>query len=144
MTLFVLMDRQTRTKNGRGRSFTRQATRRPCEVILRLPPTLRTEVVFATFTVSGFSAPPYIAVSGLTEKKAVPNTFPDGILAVRVPGFCRGGDDLFNKSEDWLVFLRSDKKDTAQERENSPQSPVPSITNKKFIHYNDEVLTKLV
>jgi len=89
-----------------------------------------------TFTASGMSAPPYIAVSGLTKEELSAEDCPDGILAAKVPGLCKGGDDVYNNNIGWLVFLRADKR----ENQVNEDKVKLSIANKKFIHYNDEVL----
>jgi len=99
---------------------------------------LRVRLTF-TFTASGLAAPPYIAVSGLTDEELSPKLCPDGILAAEVPNLCKGGDDLFNNGSGWLVFLRADKKDR-----DDPEKAALSIANKKFIHYNDDVLVPFI
>lgn len=86
---------------------------------------LRVRLTF-TFTASGLAAPPYVAVSGLTEDELSPELCPDGILAEKVANPCKGGDDLFNNGYGWLVFLRSDKKSSANNGD-----PKLSIGNKK-------------
>ena len=96
---------------------------------------LRVRLTF-TFTASGLAAPPYVSVSGLTEEELSVELCPDGILACKVPGLCKGGDDLHNNGYGWLVFLRADKRDK--------NSPGLSIANKKFIHYNDDVLLPFI
>lgn len=84
------------------------------------------------FAASELAAPPYVAISGLTEEELSVEDCPDGILAAKVPGLAKGGDDIFfNNSVGWLVFLRIDKKSNQGEL---------STANKKFIHYNDNVL----
>ena len=93
-----------------------------------------------TFTASGLAAPPYVAVSGLTEDELSPILCPDGIVAEKVAGLCKGGNDLFNDSFGWLVFLRADKKVSKEEQEEA----FLSIANKKFIHYNDKVLLPFI
>ena len=57
---------------------------------------------------------------------------PDGLLAAEIPGLCKGGDDIFNMGIGWLVFLRADKKDKSEDKEEATLS----IANKKFLHYN--------
>ena len=96
-----------------------------------------------TFTASGLAAPPYVAVSGLTDSELSPEDCPDGILAAEIPNLCKGGDDLFNNGPGWLVFLRADKKEKKSYDAESEQK-VLSIANKKFIHYNDEVLVPFI
>ena len=45
-------------------------------------------------------------VSGLSEKKLGPILCPDEILAAKVPGLCKGGDNIGNDSGfGWLVFM---------------------------------------
>ena len=61
---------------------------------------------------------------------------PDGILAAKMPGLCKGGDNVGNVSGfGWLVFLRGGGKDKSDSNTDSELS----IANKKFIHYNDDV-----
>ena len=93
-----------------------------------------------TFTASGLAAPPYIAVSGLTGDELFPKLCPDGILATEVPGLCKGGDDIVNNGIGWLVFLRMDSKDRTDGGDNGSLS----IANKKFIHYNDDVILPFI
>ena len=93
-----------------------------------------------TFTASGLAAPPYVAISGLTADELSPELCEDGILAAKVPGLCKGGDDLHNNGHGWLVFLRSDKRDPAA----NPDSIHLTAANKKFIHYNDKVLRPFI
>ena len=93
-----------------------------------------------TFTASGLAAPPYVAISGLTADELSPELCEDGILAAKVPGLCKGGDDLHNNGYGWLVFLRSDKRDPAA----NPDSIHLTAANKKFIHYNDKVLRPFI
>eukprot|EP00985_Skeletonema_marinoi_P012818 scaffold6265_cov120-Skeletonema_marinoi.AAC.10 len=62
------------------------------------------------------------------------------ILAEKIPGLCKGGDDLFNEGFGWLVFLRADRKNNTKEQEEA----VLSIANKKFMHYNDKVLLPFI
>lgn len=92
---------------------------------------LRVRLTF-TFTAAGLAAPPYVAVSGLTEEELSPELCPDGILAAEVPGLCKGGNDLNNTGIGWLVFLRADKKGNKKDQDDE----YLSIANKKFIHYN--------
>ncbi|KAL7536826.1 LOW QUALITY PROTEIN: hypothetical protein ACHAXR_007426 [Thalassiosira sp. AJA248-18] len=96
-----------------------------------------------TFTASGLAAPPYVAVSGLTEKELDPVLCPDGILATKVRGLCKGGDDLFNEGIGWLVFLRADKKDKSDNNDDNRDKDL-SIANKKFMQYNDDVLLPFI
>ena len=100
---------------------------------------LRVRLTF-TFTASGLAAPPYIAVSGLTDAELCPDLCPDGILATKVKGLCKGGDNIHDSGFGWLVFLRADKKGS-NEDDNAPSL---SIANKKFIHYNDDVLMPFI
>ncbi len=100
---------------------------------------LRVRLTF-TFTASGLAAPPYVAVSGLTEEELFPALCEHGILAEKIPGLCKGGDDLFNEGFGWLVFLRADRKNNKKDQEEAALS----IANKKFIHYNDEVLLPFI
>lgn len=100
---------------------------------------LRVRLTF-TFTASGLSAPPYVAVSGLTEDELSPELCVDGILAEKIPGLCKGGDDLFNEGFGWLVFLRADRKNG----KTVDDEAVLSIANKKFEHYNNEVLLPFI
>ena len=93
-----------------------------------------------TFTASGLSAPPYIAVSGLTASETSVEKCPGGILATKVEHLCKGGDDVFNKGSGWLVFLRADGKD----KDDNQDKTHLSIANKKFLHYNDEVLLPFI
>lgn len=99
---------------------------------------LRVRLTF-TFTASGLAAPPYVAVSGLTDEELCPKKCPGGILATEVEGLCKGGDDLFNSGAGWLVFLRADKKENGEK-----ETDWMSIANKKFIHYNDDVLLPFI
>ena len=91
---------------------------------------LRVRMTF-TFTASGLAAPHYVAISGLTADELSIEDCPDGLLAAKVPGLAKEGDDIFKNSFGWLVFLRADGKENESDL---------SIANKKFIHYNDEVL----
>ena len=99
---------------------------------------LRVRITF-TFTLSGLSAPPYIAISGLTDDELSPELCPDGILAEKVMNLCKGGDDIFNSGFGWLVFLRADKK-----KPSNGEAPTLSIGNKKFMDYNDNVLLPFI
>ena len=99
---------------------------------------LRVRLTF-TFTAAGLSAPPYIAISGLTNAELSPELCRDGILATKVPGLCKGGDDISNSGFGWLVFLRADKKD-----ETDADNAKLSVANKKIIHYNDDVLMPFI
>ena len=92
-----------------------------------------------TFTASGLAAPPYIAVSGLAGDELCPKICPYGILAIEVPGLCKGWDDIFKNSIGWLVFLRADPKDRMDGDTGSL-----SIANKKFTQYNDDVLLPFI
>ena len=60
---------------------------------------LRVRLTF-TISASGLSAPPFIAVSGLSEEELCPILCEDGILALaaKVPGLCKGGDNVGNVS----------------------------------------------
>ena len=69
-----------------------------------------------------------------------PELCPNGILAAEVPGLCKGGDDIFKLDVGWLVFLRADRKD----RPDDGDEKALSIANKKFIHYNDDVLLPFI
>jgi len=71
---------------------------------------LRVRLTF-TFTASGLMAPPYVAVTGLTEEELPAEACPDGILVQEIHGLCRGGsNDVFAEGSGWLVLLRADKK----------------------------------
>ena len=84
-----------------------------------------------TLSASGLSAPPYTTVSGLSKEELCPILCPDGILAVKVPGLCKGVDNVGNDSDfGWLVFMRGGQNDTDSEL---------SMANKKFMHYNNDV-----
>jgi hypothetical protein len=100
---------------------------------------MRVRLTF-TFTASGKSAPPFIAVSGLTPEELSPVLCPDGILTAPVRGLCKGGDDLTNTGIGWLAFMRSDQKETEEDTEKANLS----IANKKFMHYNDDVLLPFI
>ena len=91
-----------------------------------------------TFTASVMSAPPYVSVIGLTNDKLSTNACPDGILAAKVSGLCKGGNDLHNNGFGWLVFLHADKKVPASNKD----KPRLSIVSKQFIHYNENVLPR--
>ena len=95
-----------------------------------------------TFTASRLAAPPYMAISRLSESELSVEKCPDGILAVEIPNFCQGGDDLFNNGSGWLVFLRADKKDKTTNDNNGETNL--SIAKKKFIDNNDEVLLPFI
>ena len=101
---------------------------------------LRVRLTF-TITASGLAAPPYVAVGGLTADELSPELCPDGVLAAQIPGLCKGGDAISNKGFGWLVFLRADKKDKATDKDDESYL---SIANKKFIHYNDDVLLPFI
>jgi len=96
---------------------------------------LRVRLTF-TFAASGLAAPPYISVSGLTDEEMSVEKCPDGVIATPVKGLCKGGDDIFNEGMGWLVFLRADKKGVKDR-------PL-SVANKKFMHYNDNVLLPFI
>ena len=63
-----------------------------------------------TFTASGMTAPLYVSIRGLTEEELWADACPDGILASKVPGLCKGRGDIFNEGFGWLVFVRLDKR----------------------------------
>jgi len=100
---------------------------------------LRVRLTF-TFTAAGLAAPPYVSVSGLSEEELSPELCPDGILAAKVKRLCKGGNDLHNTGWGWLVFLRADKKKSSADGD----APGLSIANKKFMHYNDDVLLPFI
>ena len=104
---------------------------------------LRLRLTF-TFTASGLGAPPYISVSRLTADELLVEACPDRILAAKVPGLCNGGDDLHNNGFGWLVFLRADKKEPASTKSSKASEQRLSIANKKFMHYNDDVLIPFI
>ena len=65
---------------------------------------LRVRLTF-TFTASRLAAPPYVAVSGLTDDELSPELCKDGIIAEKVDNLCKGGDDLFNNGlAGWYFF----------------------------------------
>ena len=102
-----------------------------------------------TLTASGLAVPPYIAVTRLTDAELSPELCPDRILAVKVPGLCKGGRDIHNSGFGWLVFCRADKKTTSNAKKTASNaardsSNSLSIANKKFIHYNDGVFMPFV
>ena len=76
---------------------------------------LRVRLTF-TFTAAGLAAPPYVAVSGLTDSELSPELCPEGLLPAAVPKLCKGGDDLFNTGIGWLVFLVQTKRKPAEIR----------------------------
>jgi hypothetical protein len=102
---------------------------------------LRVRLTF-TFSAAGLAAPPYVSVSGLTAEELSVDACPDGILATKVMRLCKGGDDLHNTGFGWLVFLRADKKEPTARGETSTGHL--SIANKKFIHYNDDILLPFI
>ena len=59
-----------------------------------------------TIAALGLAAQPYIAVPGLTDAELSPELCLGGILAIKVPGLCKGGGDVFNSGFGWLVFCR--------------------------------------
>ena len=72
---------------------------------------LRVSLTF-TISTSGLSTPPYIAVSDLSEEDPCPILYPYGILAAKVPGLCKGGDNVGNVSGvGWLVYMCGGRKD---------------------------------
>ena len=93
-----------------------------------------------TFTASGLTAPPYVVLSGLTTNELSVDECPSGILATKIHGLCKGGNDICNDGIGWLVFLCADKKnsDANQATEHL------SIANKKLVHYNNEVLLPFI
>ena len=96
---------------------------------------LRVRLTF-TFTASRLAVPPYVSISGLTVEELSIEYCPNGILAVKVPGLSKG-DDIFNEGFGWLAFLCAGKKDKSL-------NPWLSIGNKKFIHYNNNVLLPFI
>ena len=90
---------------------------------------LRVRLTF-TFTAGGLAAPLYVSVSGLTDEELSPELYPGGVLATKVPGLCKGGDDIDNKGFGMLVLLRADRKDPSKEL----NAPRLTIANKKFIY----------
>ena len=80
------------------------------------------------------SAPLYVSISRLTVEELSENVCPDGIFVSKVPRICKGGGGIFNEGFGWLVFLQADKRDK------NDSTPRLIISNKKFIHYNDDVL----
>ena len=70
---------------------------------------LRVRLTFS-FTLSGLSAPPYIAIRGLTDDELSPALCEHGILAEKIANVCKDWDDVFNSGFGWLVFLRSDRR----------------------------------
>ena len=95
-----------------------------------------------TFSAAGLAAPPYVSVSGLTAEELSVDACPDGILTTKVMRLCKGGDDLHNTGFGWLVFLRADKKEPTARGETSKENL--SIANKRFIHYNDDILLPFI
>ena len=95
-----------------------------------------------TLTAIGLAAPPYIAVSGLTNATLDPVLCAYGILVAEVPGLCKGGDNIANNNIGWLVFLRADKdnKEDRNTNKDSDNAPRLSVANKKCIYYNDQGL----
>lgn len=70
---------------------------------------LRARLTFAE-TATGLLAQTYVAISGLTTKELPMETCPDRILAMEIPGLCKGGsNNLFSEGGGWLVLLRADK-----------------------------------
>ena len=83
-----------------------------------------------TFTAGGLAVPFYLSASRLPEEELLSELCPDGVLAAKVPGLCKGGDDIDNKGFGMLVLLRADRKDPSKEL----NAPRLTIANKKFIY----------
>ena len=96
------------------------------------------------FRASGLAALSYVLVSGLTPDTLSVEACPDGILATKVPGLCKGGDDLHSNSFGWLVFLYADKVKPASKKSSKATERRLSIANKKFMHYNDDMLLPFI
>ncbi len=92
------------------------------------------------FTAILLAALPCVTVSDLTNKELSPEICPDGILAAEVPGLYKDGNGIFNNGIDQLVFLCDNKKD----KEKDPDAAHWSIVDKKFMHYNDDVLLPFI
>ena len=80
----------------------------------------------------------YVSISGLTTEDLSADACPDEILASKVPGLFKGGGDIFNEGFGWLFFLRADKRDK------NYATPQLSISNKKFMNYNDDILLPFI
>ena len=79
-------------------------------------------------------------MSGLTADGLSVESCPRGILSTKVPGLCKGGNDVDCTGFGWLTFLRADKKDLAT---NTNKHRL-TIANKKFMHYNVDVLLPFI
>ena len=86
------------------------------------------------------SAPPYVCVSGLTADMLSIESCLRGILFTKVLRLYKGGNDVDCTGFGWLTFLRADKKDLAT---NTNKHRL-TIANKKFMHYNDDVLLPFI
>ena len=64
-----------------------------------------------TFTTGGLTVPPYVSVCGLTVNELPVEICPDGILAVKMKGLCKGGNNLQNNGSGGRVFLCTDKEE---------------------------------
>ena len=96
---------------------------------------LRVRLTF-TFTTGGLAVPLYVSVGGLTKEELSPELCPSGVLAIKVPGLCKGENNVNNTGIGMLIFLRGNKKDPS----NKSNVPHLTITNNKCIHYNNDVL----
>lgn len=63
-----------------------------------------------SFTPLGKQAEMYVTAYGLTEEELPVETCPTGLLAVRLPGMCYGGQDCSQETDGHLIFLRSTKE----------------------------------
>ena len=90
-----------------------------------------------TFTMPGTGslAPPFITVTGLSEKELPVETCPSGVMHIEVPGLCVGaGQDLRHEAIGYVAFIRANS--------NSASGKTTDIRNFEF--YRDEVLIPFV
>ena len=64
----------------------------------------------------------------MTAKDLSADACPDGILASKAPGICKGGGDILNEVFGWLVFFRADNIDK------NDATPRLSIAKKRLMH----------
>ena len=85
-----------------------------------------------TLSAAGTIADMFISVCGLTEAELPSETCPSGLLAIQVEGLCVGGGGVTvgNKSKGWIVFVRSDPGNNADE--------------KRYKFYRDNVLLPFI
>ena len=95
---------------------------------------MRVRLTF-TMTGTGSLAPPFITVTGLSEKELPVETCPSGVMHIEIPGLCVGaGQDLRHEAIGYVAFIRANS--------NSASGKTTDIRNFEF--YRDEVLIPFV